>query len=84
MKETKTTPAGPSKKEIRTKIQASVNQAIGEFHVDHPSKKVKKVVRKASKKLAKEVKQDIKSLSTKANKDAKKQSKKKKKSQPAV
>lgn len=72
MKEKQAKKSGPSKKEIRTKIQESVNKAIGELHVEHPSKKVRRVVRKTSKAVAKTVKKELKVSKPKKTKRTKK------------
>ncbi len=60
MKEKKAAEKGITKKEIRSKIQDSLNHAIVEFEKEGPSKKVKKVVQKASKRIASKIKRDLK------------------------
>jgi hypothetical protein len=64
MKEHKSNGNAISKKEIRAKIQDSVNKAIVEFEGEGPSKRVKKVVKKASKKIASKIKRDLKARKT--------------------
>ncbi len=54
--------AGISKKEIRGKIEKSVNKAITDLHILSPSKKTKKSVKKASNKLAGTIKKDLKKI----------------------
>lgn len=63
---------GISKKEIRSKIQDSVNQAIVQIEKEGPSKRTKKVVRKASKKIASKIKRDLKAVKSKKSKSKKK------------
>lgn len=54
--------SGISKKEIRSKIQDSVNQTIIGFHIESPSKKTKRAVKKVSVKIAATIKRDLKKL----------------------
>jgi hypothetical protein len=63
---------GVTKKEIRSKIQDSLNHAIVEFEKEGPSKRVKKVVQKASKRIASKIKRDLKKAKPKKTKAAKK------------
>jgi hypothetical protein len=51
---------GITKKEIRNKIQDSVNQAIADLHIGSPSKKTKKAVKKTSGKLAGKIRKELK------------------------
>ena len=60
---------GITKKEIRSKIQDSLNQAIVQLEKESPSKKTTKVVKKASKKIANKVKRDLKNSKPKKTKD---------------
>ena len=60
---------GITKKEIRSKIQDSLNQAIVQFEKEGPSKKTSKVVKKASKKIASKVKRDLKDVKPRKSKD---------------
>ncbi len=59
---------GITKKEIRSKIQDSLNQAIIQFEKEGPSKKTSKVVKRASKKIANKVKRDLKDVKPKKSK----------------
>lgn len=61
-KEKTKTKSGTSKKEIRSKIQESVNKAITGFHIDSPSKRTRKTVKKVSNKIAGTIKRDLKRL----------------------
>ena len=63
---------GITKKEIRSKIQDSLNLAIGQIEKEGPSKKTSKVVKKASKKIANKVKRDLKNVKPKSSKGKKK------------
>ena len=72
MKEKKPTQKAITKKEIRSKIQDSMNQVIGHFEKEGPSKRVKKVVRKASKKIASNIKRDLNKVKAKKSKGNKK------------
>ncbi len=54
--------SGTSKKEIRSKIQESVNKTITSFHIESPSKKTKRAVKKVSYKIAGTIKRDLKRL----------------------
>jgi len=83
MKARQTSTKGPTKKEIRSKIQESVNNAIGKLHVGKPSRKLEKVVKKTSKLVAREVKQDLKSSKSKAGKASGKKKSKGQTSAPA-
>lgn len=67
---------GITKKEIRSKIQDSLNQAIVQLEKESPSKKTTKVVKKASKKIANKVKRDLKNSKPKKTKDKAKGKKK--------
>ncbi len=51
---------GITKKEIRNKIQDSVNQAIADLHIGSPTKKTKKAVKKTSGKLAGKIRKELK------------------------
>lgn len=51
---------GITKKEIRNKIQDSVNQAIEDLQIGSPSKKTKKAVKKTSGKLAGKIRKELK------------------------
>ncbi len=64
-KEQKMTGEEISKKEIRSKIEKSLNKAITELHITSPSKKTKKSVKKASSKIAGTIKKDLKKLRSK-------------------
>ena len=67
-KEKTRTKSGISKKEIRSKIQESVNKAITDFNIKTPSKKTKKTVRKVSNKIASTIKKDLKKLKSQKKK----------------
>jgi hypothetical protein len=71
MKEKQPKIKGPSRKEIQSKIQESVNKTMGDLHLEQPSKKVKKVVRKTSKLLARKIKRDLKVSQIKSSKASK-------------
>lgn len=51
---------GITKKEIRNKIQDSVNQAIVDLHIGSPSKRTQKDVKKTSGKLAGKIQKELK------------------------
>jgi hypothetical protein len=68
MKELKTKEKIVSKKEIRTKIQNSVNLIVGELKIAAPSRKVKKEIQRASKKIANEINVDLKKVAKKTSK----------------
>ena len=72
MKEKQARKNGPSKKEIQSKIQESVNKAIGELQVASPSKKVRRVVKKTSRMVAKKVRKELKVSKPKKTKKSKK------------
>ena len=60
---------GISKKEIKAKIQEKVNLALTEFHVDSPSRKTRKTVKKLSGKVAGKIKTDLKKQNKKSKKE---------------
>jgi hypothetical protein len=72
MKQKKSSEKGISKKEIRSKIQDSVNSAVVQYEKEGPSKRVKKAVEKASKKIAGKIKRDLKKVKSKKAKVSKK------------
>ena len=72
MKEEKSTKKRVTKKEIRSKIQDSMNLAIVQFEKEGPSRRVKKVVQKASKKIAGKIKRDLMKVESKKRKVSKK------------
>jgi Holliday junction resolvasome RuvABC DNA-binding subunit len=49
-----------SKKEIRTKVEESVSQAIEKLELPKTSKKTKRIVKKTSRKLATNLKKELK------------------------
>jgi hypothetical protein len=72
MKEKKSTEKGITKKEIRSKIEDSVNSAVVQYEKEGPSKRVKKAVEKASKKIATKIKRDLKKTKARKAKGSKK------------
>jgi|GEM_PF-6597543 len=75
MKDTKTKEKIASKKEIRTKIQDSMNLIVGELKIESPSRKVKKEIQRASKKMASKINVALKKVIKKMNKAKTKSSK---------
>lgn len=68
-----------TKKEIQSKVEASVAQVIESLEIEKASKKTTKAVKKSSRKLAGKLKKELKKLSRKAAGEKKEKSAKKKK-----
>lgn len=54
--------SGISKKEIRSKIRQSVASVLTDLHIQSPSKKTRKAVKKVSGQIAGKIKRDLKRL----------------------
>jgi hypothetical protein len=48
------------KKHIRSTVEETLNQLIGTYQIEKPSKKTQKVISKASKKLSRELNEQLK------------------------
>ena len=51
-----------SKKDIRAKVEKSMNDTLGQFHIDKPTKNTEKFIRKTTKKLSGKIKKEVKKL----------------------
>jgi|GEM_PF-5919605 len=49
-----------SKKDIRAKVEKSMNDTLNQFHIAKPTKKTEKFLKKTTKKLAGKIKQEVK------------------------
>ena len=49
-----------SKKDIRTKVEKSMQDALNQFHIAKPTKKTEKLITKTTKKLSRRIKQEMK------------------------